>query len=151
MSEGYREMLFGLSGLKQDQQAGTAAVLSFNLIRDVSGALIVSMDNGAQAMQLELCEQDVDRLRTALDCAQPAAIPLSERKPGRGDCDDQGRCWSFDPLSWTHNELVPDPHDREHRILREVDGPSWELRPPESGDTHWLPASVQFLPARVEG
>jgi len=134
MSEGYREMLFGLSGLKQDQQAGTAAVLSFSLIRDVSGALIVSMDNGAQAMQLELREPDVDRLRTALDCAQPAAIPLSKRLPGPDDKDGI--------LVWCGSKAPGLPY--WEWCLDDIHGFC------SSGYTHWLPASVQFLPARVE-
>lgn len=61
-------------------------------------------------------------------------IPLKERWPGKEDCNDRGRCWMG-------------------RASLAKDGTwTWEFMPPDDFLlTHWLPASVQLLPARVEG
>jgi len=63
----------------------------------------------------------------------PQPIPVSERLPGAGDCDAEGRCWWFAP----EHEDVHSPDDLTLPA-------AWELRPPEtvwSGNATiiWLP------------
>ena len=67
-----------------------------------------------------------------LACSVCQPIPLSERNPEPKDCDKQGCVWwgSLDADNcWNWMRLSNScPHD-----------------------THWLPASTRFLPARVQG
>jgi hypothetical protein len=64
----------------------------------------------------------------------PAPVPVSERLPGPGDCDGEGRCWVHQP-----HEACPE-------------SPAWELMlakyaSPSCGATCWLPATALPLPA----
>ena len=56
----------------------------------------------------------------------PKPIPVTERKPGPEDRDSYGQCWW-----WGTNHT--------HR-------PAWVYS--AGWGTHWLPASVEVLPAR---
>ena len=56
-------------------------------------------------------------------------IPLSERKPRLEDRDHYGQCWWWD-TSCTHR-------------------PAWVYA--VGWGTHWLPASTECLPAKIEG
>lgn len=64
----------------------------------------------------------------------PQPIPVSERLPGEGDCDAEGRCWWFCPTSFLPNGMCA------YWCLAPVDDPrSWR--------THWLPHWALPLPA----
>ena len=68
--------------------------------------------------------------------AAPVPVPVSERLPGREDCDAEGRCWLYRPQTPILN-------------------PSWDLARLECDDpvppTHWLPAHTLPLPAPQGG
>ena len=69
---------------------------------------------------------DCARAADLLEQRHPAPVPVSERLPGPEDCD-VGRCY------W----------GRQVNSRRW----SWTFSIDPQGDTHWLPASVQSLPA----
>jgi hypothetical protein len=59
----------------------------------------------------------------------PRPTPVSERLPGPGDCDAEGRCWYGAP-------------DRPGAVA------CWDLEyEPATDDTHWLPAHALPVPA----
>lgn len=61
----------------------------------------------------------------------PQPIPLSERKPGLEDCDEEGRCWLFD------SQII------DAWVFREFD---LEDQRRYGNYTHWLPATALPLP-----
>ena len=73
--------------------------------------------------------------RVLTEDLQPDPIALSERLPGDGDILKAGPC----SLAW---------------LGRELPGGYWHWELADLGFatlyTHWLPASVRYLPARVE-
>jgi hypothetical protein len=92
------------------------------------------------------------RARAALAEPQPAAdgevvatgkpglhvepIPVSERLPEAGDCDEQGRCW------WWY---APVPEQTYGYWLHEDNATERAL---DEWPTHWLPAHALPLPSR---
>jgi hypothetical protein len=72
-----------------------------------------------------------DRARFGRPTPQP--VPVSERLPGPEDCDEEGRCWVFDPCDrgwWCYREALPSDGD-----------------PDPSIHTHWLPHWALPMPA----
>jgi hypothetical protein len=82
-----------------------------------------------------------DQARAALAKPQPAAdviarpIPVSERLPEAGDCDDS-LCWQWLPDINGHHPLGR--WERQHR--------DW-LSDPDGDATHWLPFNALPLPS----
>ena len=79
----------------------------------------------------DVCAEDIADLCGAVlaRCGRPAVkpVPVSERMPGEGDCDSEGRCW-----------------------LTSVDvEPGWVTDNPEqcTNWTHWLPYHSLPVPA----
>jgi len=77
----------------------------------------------------------------------PAVVPVavSERLPGEGDCDAEGRCWwteASSPLPvWVLKVDGPNSDEWHHRI---------ERHRPCIHPTHWLPAHALLLPQAGE-
>lgn len=68
--------------------------------------------------------------------AQQTPVPVSERLPGPGDCDEEGLCWWFSPA---------DPSAGTFGVAA-----CWVLRKHEPEDdfrTHWLPVHALPLPS----
>jgi hypothetical protein len=91
---------------------------------------------------LDLLMDQRDRAATLLQQLSaptpPAVVPVavSERLPGEGDCDAEGRCWWFTA-----------PACGPHKIR-----PCWTLDSEVmEGDSHWLPAHAIPLPQAGEG
>ena len=88
---------------------------------------------------------DADEWRRAATLLQqfsapaPAVVPVavSERLPGEGDCDEEGRSWCYTPREDFDGVLIM--HSR------------WILSRPAEIDTHWLPAHAMPLPQAGEG
>lgn len=105
---------------RRDGPFGPFDLLVAPVLREVDGAVV---DTG-------------ERETLMIDPIRP--IPLSERKPGEGDCDGDlvwaGRkqpglpYWEWTLDAWLGNDFMA------------------------SGEefTHWLPASTKYLPARVD-
>jgi hypothetical protein len=79
-------------------------------------------------------------------------VPVSERLPGSGDCDAEGRCW----LLTVEDDY---PQWRLHSIQGAQPGGAMIWVPVDSSPgvmvdcfytSHWLPAHVLPLPARSE-
>ena len=108
--------------------------------------LVVALRADAECVEVEhydLCNMTADQMRRAADLLErlspPQPVPVSERLPGLGDCDEEGRCWL--------------------RRKYQPDGPTWRLTRPASISTEalrfyyaeWLPAHALPLPGEVEG
>lgn len=76
------------------------------------------------------------RAADLLEQRHPTPVPVSERLPGAGDCDEEGRCWAGTRKS------VDTSGDRDIDLP-----PSWELREVCAQDDVWLPATALPLPA----
>jgi hypothetical protein len=77
------------------------------------------------------------RAATLLQQLSAVPVAVSERLPGEGDCDMEGRCWWFSP-----------PACGAHKIRRRA---CWTLDSETmEGDTHWRPASAIPLPQAGE-
>jgi hypothetical protein len=87
-----------------------------------------------EAWEYELGELAADnrlvkRTRAAL-AQPPQPVPVSERLPGPGDWDRNGRCWLFDPCDhgwWSYRGALPSDGD-------------------PAPFTHWLPYNALPIP-----
>lgn len=78
---------------------------------------------------LKLAGQELDNFMEQQQAAPaPVVVPVavSERLPGEGDCNEEGRCWCYTPREDFDGVLIM--HSR------------WILSRPAGIDTHWLPA-----------
>jgi hypothetical protein len=95
-----------------------------------------------QRYLLGLAGQELDNFMEQQAAPAPVVVPVpvSERLPGEGDCDAEGRCWWFNPgCSASSN-----PH---------IATSSWRFTHMLAGKpmgTHWLPAHAIPLPQAGE-
>jgi hypothetical protein len=80
---------------------------------------------------------DAATLLQQLSAPAPVVVPVavSERLPGEGDCDAEGRCWFGTPCSDTMDSYWVYRKVQHYR--------NW--------DTHWLPYNSIPLPQAGEG
>lgn len=89
-----------------------------------------------------ICDQDAGCAawnRRAADRAQRQPVPVSERLPGPGDCDAEGRCWWGTP-SFVNSYTV-------------TQSAQWRLSAPDDrfgSELFWRPAHALPLPGEVE-
>jgi hypothetical protein len=100
------------------------------------GELVDQIHQIALAWEPDACllgNMTAEQLARAADLLaqrHPAPVPVSERLPGPGDWDRNGRCWLFDPCDhgwWSYRGALPSDGD-------------------PAPFTHWLPYNALPIP-----